>query len=211
MFDDFERDRLKFIIGSYIPAKNAFLKIKSFMMTNSHFVKWKNVSKSVSKILTNYTGTKCKIYFCPNDDFTFYDIVVHGAATVPDEYNCESDLDIYVDMSKDLFSNSLTLSDSFFEEFEKLFILTFIHELTHTTQYDDDINYDGSTKLKYLSNPLEMDAYSMELACNMRLYNEKRTYCESYYRYNMLKDRKVFREFVEMTLEKFEFLKSINI
>ena len=117
---------------------------------------------------------------------------------------------IDVDISEDLFYNRIPVNLEYIKHFESMFILTFIHELTHTTQFDDEIELElnGSQKEQYLSSPFELDAYSAECAYAMVQNGGKRTVTEAYLRYNSVRDRNVFRKFRDMTLTKYTYLKN---
>lgn len=169
--------------------------------SNKH---WLNTSKVMGKELQKYTGFDCYVTFRKDPNFALYDISICGSADVPDECYREKELDINIVMSPELYTRKLFLGSdaNLIQDIRESFVLTFIHELNHTTQFDD-----GSTYADYYSSPLEIDSYSSELAFDMFLYNRKRSFCESYKRYNTLKKRDVFREFRDMSLRKYQYLK----
>ena len=206
----YEDQRLSYIYGSEKTVKRAAKKFTSALKTFPKRINWTKVSFSMGQILESYVSdTDIFIYISSHPDYSYYDTCIHGNATVPNKFDLDKDLEIHVDISEDLFYNRVPVTHEYIEYFENMFVLTFIHELTHTTQFDDDKfeEYKGSKKEQYLSSPFELDAYSAECAYDMVHNNVKRTTTEAYLRYNSVRDRNVFRKFRDMTLEKYTYLK----
>ena len=166
-----------------------------------------SVAKSAVK---KYTSALLKFPQKIHPTYDFYDTCIHGQASVPNRYDYEKDIEIHVDISEDLFYNRILITPEYIQHFERMFVLTFIHELTHTTQYDDKVKeqLSGSKREQYLSSSFELDAYSTECAYEMLQNGGKRTTTEAYLRYNSVRDRQVFRKFRDMVLEKFTYLKN---
>lgn len=206
-----DSQRLSYIYGSVDAAKKASHKYIAALNNFPKRVNWTKVSYRMGQTLESYVGD-CDvfIFISENPNYNYFDTCISGQATVPDKINPERDLEIHVDISSDLFNNTIPITKEYEDYFQHMFVLTFIHELTHSTQYDDMIEQKltGSKKERYLASPFELDAYSTECAYEMHQNGGKRTTTEAYLRYNSVRDRKVFRKFRDMTLEKFAYLKN---
>lgn len=206
-----DSERLSYIYGGVSVAKSAVKKYTSALLRYPQKINWTKVSYKMGQVLEQYVNdTDVFIYISAHPTYDFYDTCIHGQASVPNRYDYEKDIEIHVDISEDLFYNRILITPEYIEHFEKMFVLTFIHELTHTTQYDDKVKeqLSGSKREQYLSSSFELDAYSTECAYEMLQNGGKRTITEAYLRYNSVRDRKVFRKFRDMVLEKFTYLKN---
>lgn len=205
MYKD-DDERLAFIFGGVSAAKKATKKFVNALHKFPRKINWTKISYRMGQSLESYLDCDCDvfIFISQNPQYTHYDTCVSGAATVPNKFSPERDLEIHIDISPDLYNNTIPVTDEYCKYFEKLFTLTFIHELTHTTQYDDLIEHNDS----YFESPFEIDAYSTECAYEMSLNGGIRTTTEAYLRYNSVRDRKIFQKFRDMTVDKFNYLKN---
>lgn len=206
-----DSERLSYIYGGIVVAQKAIKKFTSALLRHPKKINWTKVSYKMGQVLEQHViDTDIFIYISADPSYSFYDTCIHGQASVPSKWDCEKDLEIHVDISEDLFYNRILITPEYIEHVERMFVLTFIHELTHTTQYDDKVKEQlrGSKREQYLSSCFELDAYSTECAYEMSLNGGLRTTTEAYFRYNSVRDRKIFRKFRDMTLEKFAYLKN---
>lgn len=202
--------RLSYIYSSEDTARKAAgIFTKAFRKFPKR-INWTKVSFKMGQILEKYVDADIFIYISAEPTYTYYDTCIDGASTVPSLFELDKDIEIDVGISEDLFYNRIPVNDDYIKHFESMFILTFIHELTHTTQFDDEVKMElrGSKREQYLSSPFELDAYSAECAYDMTKNGGKRTTTEAYLRYNSVRDRNVFRKFRDMTLEKYTYLKN---
>jgi len=209
-----ENRRLSFIYGSIDIAKEAFFSYSSAFESFPHTIQWSTIALSMGQLLESYIATRYKcetlVEISCNPEYVLYDTCISGFTTVSSEYCPEKDLEIQIDLSSDLYNNSILMTDDYIRIFQHMFVLTFIHELTHVTQYDDlDVEIlKGSKKEQYLSSAFEIDAYSTECAYDVYCNGGFRTKTEAYQRYNAVRDRSVFREFRDTTLEKVTYLQN---
>jgi hypothetical protein len=203
--------RLAYIYGGAEAAKKASKKLTTSLAKFPKKINWTKVSYRMGQSLESYLGD-CDVLIDISEkpEYNYYETCISGAATVPSDESPERDVEIHVDLSSDLYNNNILATEEYNEYFEKMFTLTFIHELTHSTQYDDKIPFEtkGSRRERYLASAFEVDAYSTECAYDMFAYGGKRTKTESYLRYNSVRDRNVFRKFRDMTLEKYTYLRN---
>lgn len=210
MLDQIEQNKLLYILDHGEYARSSLR--KAFGLHNNILAKkfyWHKIASRIEKQLELYSNFEIFCEVKSNKSLFDYETIIQGTAIVPSYEFTESEINIDIQVSPTLFATSLPITIDFYFEFEKLFLLTYIHEVAHTTQIDDNC-YQYANFVEYLSNPLEIDAYSSELAFDMFLHDRKRTNCESYRRYNRLKKRDVFREFRDMSMKKYQFLKCIN-
>ena len=207
-----DHQRLSYIYNSEDTAREAAGIFAAAFSKFPKRINWTKVSFEMGQILEKYVDPSADIfiYISAHPTYTYYETCINGASTVPRLDEPDRDLEIDVDISEDLFYNRIPVNPEYIKHFESMFILTFIHELTHTTQFDDEIELElnGSQKEQYLSSPFELDAYSAECAYAMVQNGGKRTVTEAYLRYNSVRDRNVFRKFRDMTLTKYTYLKN---
>ena len=184
-----DSERLSYIYGGVSVAKSAVKKYTSALLKFPQKINWTKVSYKMGQVLEHYVNdTDIFIYISAHPTYDFYDTCIHGQASVPNRYDYEKDIEIHVDISEDLFYNRILITPEYIQHFERMFVLTFIHELTHTTQYDDKVKeqLSGSKREQYLSSSFELDAYSTECAYEMLQNGGKRTTTEAYLRLSLI-------------------------
>lgn len=171
--------------------------------TNRYIKLWHECANRTEEILEDELGFSCYVNIRKDLDHALYEMTFDGAANVPEEHFSESELEITINLSPELYTQQLFIPESTWEKYRQQFTLTYIHELTHSLQFDDQQNkYDD-----YFSNPFEIDAYSSELAFDMYLHDKPKTSCEAFMRYSKINKQKVFKKFIHLTEKKFGYLK----
>ena len=163
---------------------------------------WDKCAKEIQKTLSNDFPVYCKIR--KEKSNAGWEMTIDGYASVLTDFD-EPDIDLYIYLSPELFSKDLPIPDETWLTYKSMFRLTVIHELAHTFQYDDGKNKDDM----YFDSPLEIDAYSTELAFDMYLNKRQQLNCDSYQRYVNLDDD-LFKAFLELSNEKYDYLNTIN-
>ena len=167
----------------------------------------------MSEVLNEYISPKyscdCNVAIVWDDSFVGYDLQVRGAATVLSVDDYDTDIDIDIIISKALYDNDILINPAFCSKLNHVFTLTFIHELTHTTQFDDQSKERlcGNATERYLSSSFEIDAYSMECAYEMFMGDTK-LHIESYLLYQPLRNLATFNTFMKLVDLKLAHLKS---
>ena len=197
---------LEFIKDSLGCIDQAFKEFKNSYntKTNRYIKLWHECANKTEEILEDELGFSCYVNIRKDLDHALYEMTFDGAANVPEEHFSESELEITINLSPELYTQQLFIPESVWEKYKQQFTLTYIHELTHSLQFDDQQNkYDD-----YFSNPFEIDAYSSELAFDMYLYAKPKTSCEAFMRYSKIKEQKIFKKFIHLTEKKFGYLKN---
>tara|TARA_B100001996_G_C18621205_1_gene577802 strand:+ start:482 stop:1096 length:615 start_codon:yes stop_codon:yes gene_type:complete len=180
---------------------------KAYNLKSNRYIRnWHACANKMESLLEKELGFSCYVTIRKDKDHALYDMTFDGAANVPEEHFSESELEITVNLSPEMYTQQLFVPESTWKKYKQHFTLTFIHELTHSLQFDN-----GDTQNDYedyFSSPFEIDAYSSELAFDMFLYAKPKTQCEAFMRYSKIKDRKIFEKFTNLTEKKYGYLKN---
>jgi hypothetical protein len=170
--------------------------------TTKHPKAWHNCARKMSGHIEDQLGFSCYISIRKDKSCALYELNYDGAANVPQEHYSESEIEITINLSPELYTRQLFIPEEQWEKYEQQFVLTFVHELTHSLQFDDQKEKFND----YFSSPFEIDAYSSELAFDMFLYKRKEKACDAYARYATI-DTKVFNKMRTLAKEKYQYLK----
>tara|TARA_B100001996_G_C18601001_1_gene569847 strand:+ start:563 stop:1183 length:621 start_codon:yes stop_codon:yes gene_type:complete len=176
--------------------------------TLKYITSWRNCSFKMGELIEEQLGFPCYINIRKDRTHALYELTYDGAANVPQEHYSESEIEITVNLSPELYTHQLYIPEEQWERYKEQFVLTFVHELTHSLQFDDSkdgqaFNFDSD----YFSSPFEIDAYSSELAFDMFLYKKKEKACDAYARYATI-DTKVADKMRTLAKEKYQYLKN---
>jgi hypothetical protein len=170
--------------------------------TTKHPKAWCKCAHSMGAYIEEQIGFSCYISIRKDKSYALYELNYDGAANVPQEHYSESEIEITINLSPELYTRQLIIPEEQWEKYEQQFVLTFVHELTHSLQFDDQKEKFND----YFSSPFEIDAYSSELAFDMFLYKKKEKACDAYMRYAKI-DTKVSNKMRTMAKEKYQYLK----
>ena len=176
---------------------------KGYTKSTKRYIKaWHDLSREMSDYAEQHFDFGCYISIRKDRSCALYELNYDGAANVPQEHYEDSEMEISINLSPELYSRQLYIPDEQWIKYKEQFILTFVHEMTHSMQFDDNKDLVDD----YYSSPFEIDAYSSELAFDMHLFNRKATECDAFDRYRNV-DKKVSSKMYELAKQKYEYLK----
>ena len=108
--------------------------------TNRYIKLWHECANRTEEILEDELGFSCYVNIRKDLDHALYEMTFDGAANVPEEHFSESELEITINLSPELYTQQLFIPESVWEKYKQQFTLTYIHELTHSLQFDDQQN-----------------------------------------------------------------------
>lgn len=199
---DFVKNSLGCINEAFKEFKDSYNTLKfGFRKPISH---WHGCANRMEEILEEELDFSCYVNIRKDRTHALYELTYDGAANVPQEHYSESELEITINLSPELYTQQLSIPEDAWENYKQQLTLTFIHELTHSLQLDDGKKQKNKD---YFSSPFEIDAYSSELAFDMFLYNKEEKTCDSYARYATI-DTKVSNKMRTLAKEKYKYLKN---
>ena len=171
--------------------------------THRHIRAWRECAYNMRILLEKELDIACYFYIRKDRTCALYELNYDGAANIPQQHYSESEIEITVNLSPELYTRQLSLPEGQWDKYKEQFVLTFIHEMTHSLQFDDEKIFFED----YFSSPFEIDAYSSELAFDRFLYKREEKACDSYARYATI-DNKIQKQMISLARKKYSYLKN---
>ena len=120
---DFVKNSLSCIDQAFKEFKNSYN-----TKTNRYIKLWHECANRTEEILEDELGFSCYVNIRKDMDHALYEMTFDGAANVPEEHFSESELEITINLSPELYTQQLFIPESVWEKYKQQFTLTYIHE-----------------------------------------------------------------------------------
>ena len=89
--------------------------------TNRYIKLWHECANRTEEILEDELGFSCYVNIRKDMDHALYEMTFDGAANVPEEHFSESELEITINLSPELYTQQLFIPESVWEKYKQQF------------------------------------------------------------------------------------------
>jgi len=174
---------------------------------NHHATSWDTIEIQMSEDLTEVLGVQTKFLVKIAKRLNANECYLDGSTYVPDTYRSDARIDITFYCSEMVYERKVGITLPVLTELAHDFTKVILHEYTHANQNDCD--HDPGDQIYDLVDPLEVDAYSSELAYDYIRYNHDLTKSDVFDRFHKSTSSEVKSELYHLTALKAEFLEKL--